>query len=137
MPRPRKCWPGDVVIYHQDNTESGYAVVVGYRQDGRGRGDYRLVRVTRPLAGQTYGHTFWLKSYRVDPVGTRYTRAVSVVRANDRLGPSKDRGCSCQCCAHTAISLSMVRADGSLAWEHDDATIEETDEQEVPSDDAD
>jgi len=135
MGRKKKARLGDVVDYGP-----GFAVVVGYRQDTRGRGEYRLVRVNRAVAGQTYGHTFWMKSYLIAPTGSRYARAVQTVRLNDLLGKSRERGCSCQCCVHTAIARSQVKGDGTFAWEADldseggGATIDLDPEQEVAND---
>lgn len=137
MPRRKKFQPGDVVAYTRYPDPIFYAVVVGYRQDAKGRGEYRLVRVNRAVAGQLYGHTFWLKSYELFATESRYQRAVSVVRANDRLGKSLERGCSCQCCVHTATPLSQIRSDGTFQWEADlekaeaDATMGLDPEQEV------
>jgi len=126
MSRRKKFQPGDVVevSWRADTAPARYAVVVGYRQDAKGRGEYRLVRVNRAVAGQTYGHTFWLKSYELTATGNRYKRAVQTVRLNDLLGKSRERGCSCQCCVHTAIAHSEVKNDGTFAWEADLAKVE-------------
>jgi hypothetical protein len=111
MGRPRKYRLGDVVSY-----EGEPAVVVDYRQDGRKRGSYRLIRLISLPAGRPYGPAVWVQSYKVDNndwPDRRWT-AVQNFRANSRLG---DRGCTCQCCPHLAIPPSAVRSDGTLEGE--------------------
>src|SRR3972149_1315983 len=93
-------------------------VVVDYRQDRKGRGTYRLVRLTHLPAGRGFGSAVWVPSEKIGdhpPVDNRHT-AVSVVKANDKLEP--DRGCACQCCAHVSIPLGVILSSGELKESH-------------------
>lgn len=94
------------------------AVVVDYRQDTRGRGQYRIVRLTSLPSGRGYGPAIWQDSHLLLPYPWDDARptAVKMYRANERLGDA-DRGCACQCCAHVAIPPGMIRSDGTLEGE--------------------
>lgn len=118
MPRPRKFQYGDVVL---DNYlyEDDLAVVVDYRQDRQGRGFYRIIRLTHLPGGTLYGRPAWRESRWLTNADASYTRARSVYLANKRIGTAADRGCSCNCCPHTAIPLSDVLGDGSFRWENE------------------
>jgi len=113
MGRRRRFLLGAVVSY------TGIpCVVVDYRQDRRKRGSYRLVRLTHLPMGKGYGPAIWVDSWRVashDYPDSRPT-AVQTYRANVKLGA--DRGCSCECCAHVAIPVGVIRPDGSLEADH-------------------
>ncbi len=118
MPRPLKFQPGDVVT-DIGNKPDQLAVVVDYRQDDKGRGEYRVIRLTNAVNGHLYGPAHWVKSYRLHPTGSTYKRAVSVYRNNAAIGTAADRGCRCNCCIHTAIPASVVKADGTF-YDDDD-----------------
>ena len=109
MGRRHKFEIGDVVRY----SDTDHAVVVDYRQDTRGRGEYRIVRITAPH-GKPYGAATWRKSPLVhrSEVTNRRMGMVYTYRANLRLG--NERGCFSQCCVHVAIPVNQVRKDGTL-----------------------
>lgn len=91
--------------------DDNHGVVVDYRYGG----EYRVIRINSPIAGQLYGQAIWMKSGRLRATLLTYKRAPGIYRANKRLG--KDRGCSCNCCAHVSIPRSEIRQDGTLSWE--------------------
>ena len=89
-----------------------FAIIVDYRQDGTGRGMYRVVRTLHPVSGATYVEPVWVGPHDLVPmdVPNRPT-AVRAYRANEKLA---ERGCSCECCAHEAIPKGQIMADGSF-----------------------
>lgn len=113
MGRRKKFRIGEVVTYR-----GRPAVVVDYRQDAKGRGFYRVVRLVSLPSGRGYGPAVWRESYRLserkDWSDGRPT-AVKQYRANQKLGA--ERGCSCECCAHVAIPVGVIRNDGTLKGE--------------------
>lgn len=111
MGRKFKFKIGEVVRYN----DTDHAVVVDYRQDTRGRGEYRIVRLSAPH-GKQYGAAPWRKSYVLYKSEVTHIRlgVVSTYRANLRLGGLEERGCLSQCCVHVAIPVSQVNKDGSL-----------------------
>ena len=121
MGRRRKFELGDVVwgvkpiegvpYFHEMEY---FGVVVNYRQDPRGKGEYHIVRTLHPISGATYGYPFWVVPHELTglDVPQRWT-AVKTYRANNRL---EERGCSCMCCAHEAIPAGMIRKDGTFTW---------------------
>ena len=109
MPRPMKFEPGDVA--HVD--DGGWVVVVDYKQDTKGRGEYRVIRLSNPLNGYLHGPPHYIKSYKLSQTAFVYKRAVSNYRNNEAIGTTAERGCRCQCCIHTALPPSMVKADGT------------------------
>jgi len=70
------------------------------------------------VAGQTYGHTFWLKSYELTATGNRYKRGrPDRCASNDLLGQEPGaRMLLPMPCVHTAIAHSEVKNDGTFAW---------------------
>ena len=115
--RKPKFQPGDVAAYPDGTTQ--HVAIVDWRSDSKGRGEYRIIRVTHPRNGHLYGDTTWVKSYLLHPMPFTFKRAVAVYRANEKLGTAGERGCRCNCCPHTAIPLSDIRADGTYKWETD------------------
>ena len=122
MGRIRKFQIGDVAYWHKlvEGVKGipamyYFAVIVDYRQDGAGRGKYRVVRTLHPVAGATFGEPAWVQPERLTPldVPNRQT-AVKVYRANERL---EERGCRCSCCAHEAIPKGQIKQDGTFRWE--------------------
>ena len=109
MGRKRRFTEGQVVTYADQP-----CVVVGYRQDRKGRGSYRLVRVLHLPAGRAFGPSVWVASEKIvdNPHPDRRSVTVRAVKANDRLGP--DRGCTCQCCPHVSIPLSAILGGGEF-----------------------
>jgi hypothetical protein len=103
---------GDVATYDFDG--SAYRVIVDYRNDPGGRGEYRVVRLTNPVNGHMYGPPHWVKSYLLKPGEFTYKRGVSVYRNNTAIGTTAERGCRCQCCIHTALPASVVNVDGTF-----------------------
>lgn len=116
MPRPLKFQPGEVAEDYGSATPR-WVVVVDYRQDSRGRGEYRVIRLSNPTNGYLHGPAFWVKSYRLHPTDWTYKRAVSVYRNNQAIGDGSDRGCRCYCCIHVATPASDVEKDGTFKWE--------------------
>ena len=92
---------------------AGYGVVIAYRVKGA-QSEYRVVRLDYQT-GPAWGRPIWVAAEHLDhlPGRTywRYTKRPKirrVVRANEKLGDSTQRGCRCQCCPHTAIPRSVV-----------------------------
>lgn len=116
----RKFMMGDVVRWEKAIKVNGtalrsmlyFAIIVDYRQDGTGRGMYRVVRTLHPVSGATFGEPVWVGPHDLVPmdVPNRQT-AVRAYRANEKL---TERGCSCECCAHEAIPKGQIMADGSF-----------------------
>ncbi len=102
---------GEVVRYN----DTDHAVIVDYRQDTRGRGEYRMVRTTAPH-GKQFGAATWRKSYLLWKSEVTHIRGgiVRTYKANLRLGGLEDSGCLSQCCAHVAIPISQIKTDGTL-----------------------
>ena len=110
MGRSRKFELGDVAYYR-----SVFVVIVDYRQDTRGRGEYRVVRVQHPFNGSAYGDSVWIPPHLL--LKTDYNprpNTVRVYRANLRM---EHRGCACNCCPHEAIPRSDINADGTFVWD--------------------
>ena len=115
MSRKRKFQAGDICIVSGEEMPQ-YAVIVDYRQDGTGRGEYRVQRVLHPLNGGAVGPAVWRGPHFLLKVADLPTRAanVRIYNANQKL---EDRGCSCNCCPHEAIPRSMIRKDGTFRWD--------------------
>lgn len=114
---PRKFEIGDAVVWPSHSGGLDRGVVVAYIYEphiGRGRGKYVMLR--RYGHQRLYGETATRLSQEVQPdVGAPPNRkAVSIVRNNSVI---VDRGCSCNCCIHTAMRASDVNDDGTFAWE--------------------
>ena len=113
----RKFELGDAVVWPSHAGGLDHGVVVRYIYDanrGRGRGRYVLLR--RYGAQRLYGETVVRESFEVmaDEGAPPNRKAPSVVRNNAVI---LDRGCSCNCCIHTAMRASDVNDDGSFAWD--------------------
>jgi len=82
---------------------------------------YRVVRVLHPFNGAPYGEALWIKSpYLRKPTGDEQRtrkKVLPIYNANNRM---QDRGCRCNCCAHTAIPNNMIRKDGTFKWEDEE-----------------
>jgi len=115
---PRKFELGAAVLYPvEEQRGMGQAVVVRYQYNatiGRGRGQYVLLR--RYGANRLYGETLTRDPHvlMADPERGPNIRASSIVRNNAAI---LERGCSCNCCIHTAMSASDVRQDGTFVWD--------------------
>ena len=91
-----------------------FAIIVDYRQDGTGRGMYRVVRTVHPVSGATFGEPVWTGPHYLKPMDVpNRPRAVRIYKANERL---EERGCSCACCAHEAYPERGIRSDGTLRY---------------------
>ncbi len=108
--RPRKFHKKDVVW--QKDVES-YGVVVDWKSDVSGHGYYRVVNIHRLNGGRMYGPPVWRQSWNLEGTGQKYKRGPVTYRKNQALA---DRGCSCNCCIHTAIPSGQMREDGTW-WE--------------------
>jgi len=101
-----------------------YGVCLEYRHGIHGDRSYRVVRMSNPVSGHLYGRPKWvsahlLKRREADPLGRKHIRGMKVVKANERIGSPKDRGCACMCCVHVAMLPSQVLDDGTYRWEKD------------------
>ena len=114
MVMPHKFQNDDVALWYDQ-----WVAIIDYRQDSAGNGFYRVLSITHMPAGQCYGQPRWVAAFRLDKPAERYKyrRARTVVNANERLGTSQERGCSCNCCPHLAMTSREIRPDGTLAWE--------------------
>lgn len=117
----RKFTIGDPVLFPSEEGGMERGVVVRYEyhpEKGKGRGRYVMLR--RYGANRLYGETVTRDSYVVipdqDSIGPNKSGA-TIVRNNAVI---LDRGCSCNCCIHTAMRPSDVRQDGSFTWEDAD-----------------
>ena len=118
MSRNRKFTMGDVAWWSKPiegaefvHTMQYFAIVVDYRQDGTGRGMYRVVRTLHPVNGATFGEPTWVGPHDLTPMDApKRPRAVRIYKANERL---EERECSCNCCAHEAIPERSIRTDGT------------------------
>ena len=116
MPRPRKFKMGEVAKWGRQPV-----VIVDWRSDDAGRGEYRIVR-TLGLTGKAFGPARWLDSNQIDRYRATDKRpwymrptVLRTVRANIRLGDDhEDRGCTCNCCPHVAIPAGVIRQDGTI-----------------------
>ena len=116
MGRPRKFNTNDLAYYITEDGRKQYAVIVDWRSDTRGRGEYRIVRLTHPQGGRPYGAAAWFKSELLHTTGKTWGYKVSMTyRMNERLKRFGERGCECQCCVHAAIPRRVVRPDGTHA----------------------
>ena len=121
MSRARKFHEGDVALWTKGLAGvEGYemmryfAIIVDYRQDGTGRGMYRVVRTLHPVNGATFGEPTWVAPQLLAPMNApNRPRAVRIYKANNRL---EERGCACQCCTHESIPERSVRIDGTIDW---------------------
>ena len=121
MSRTRKFQMGDVATYTKPiagvrllSWVDYFAIIVDYKQDGTGRGMYRVVRTVHPVSGATFGEPVWTGPHTLTPMDVpNRPRAVRIYKANERL---VERECSCMCCAHEAIPERSVKADGSVNW---------------------
>ena len=124
--RMLKFQPGELAI-HKDH---GLVVIVAYRYyEPAQRGQYRSIRLLSLYPFKRVGPATWAETWNltklsedsVPPVQPLSWKSVRVYETNKRLGETAaERGCSCQCCIHTAVSVSSVRADGSFTWEGDE-----------------
>jgi len=113
MGRKRKFTTGDVVWWGRKHSS---AVVVDYRQDYKGRGEYRVVRLLAASGGKAYGPAIWVQSHFLSnntSPRNRRDSARTIWRANQRIG-DKDRGCTCNCCPHIAMTRSEINHDGTF-----------------------
>ncbi len=110
-------WTKPLALNGASTVEYHYAIIVDFKQDGFGRGYYRVVRTLHPVNGATYGEAVWVQPHylSVGAFPNRYKTAL-IYRANERM---KERGCRCNCCPHEAIARSVIRDDGSFVWEED------------------
>ncbi len=121
MSRQRKFGMGDVAYWRKpiegvDGREymDYFAIIVDYRQDGAGRGMYRVVRTLHPVSGATFGEPVWAAPQTLDIIDVpNRPRAVRIYKANERL---EERGCSCACCAHEAYPERGIRDDGTFRY---------------------
>lgn len=124
MGRKRKFEEGSVVFGYKDiagvdelTSMPFFGVVIDYKLDIRGRGEYGVVRVLHPVNGAPYGELFYMVPHHLVP--TVYPNRSTVARryrANQRL---IERECECNCCAHEAIPVSMITKKGTFSWEKD------------------
>jgi len=114
MGRKRKFTIGEIVTW-----QGKAACVVAYRQDAKGRGEYRVNRLIAVSGARAYGPAVWVASNFLSSHPWPHCRpnVVTTYRANQRLG--KDRDCSCNCCPHVRIPPSVVRSDGTLVGDED------------------
>jgi hypothetical protein len=92
-----------------------FCIIVDYKQDGTGRGMYRVVRTLHPVSGATFGEPVWVGPHYLTPMNVpNRLHAVRVYRANEKL---LERGCTCMCCPHEAIPKGQIRADGTFRWD--------------------
>ena len=104
MSRNRKFQMGDVAWWQKPIVGvldvawvKYFAIIVDYKQDGTGRGRYRVVRTLHPVSGATFGEPVWVDPQELTPMDVpNRPRAVRIYKANERL---EERGCSCACCA--------------------------------------
>ena len=101
----------DEVVYLHDLLAP--AVVIDYRVKGA-QSQYRVVRLDYST-GPPWGRPIWINAEGLDHKNNRHywnptkrPNVRRVVRANEKLGDSTQRGCRCQCCPHTAIPRSVV-----------------------------
>ena len=122
MPAKFKFKIGDVAVWAKPlsingaTTKQHYScIIVDFKQDGFGRGYYRVVRTMHPVNGATYGEAVWVQPHYLDRVDdpNRYKTAL-IYRANERM---EERGCRCNCCAHQAIARSEIMDDGTFKWD--------------------
>jgi len=121
MSRNRKFQLGDSALWEKPISGVAgmehmlyFAIIVDYRQDGTGRGMYRVVRTLHPVSGATFGEPVWVGPHELKPtLWAQRPRAVRIYKANERL---EERGCSCACCAHEAYPERGIRADGTLRY---------------------
>ena len=109
MGRHRKFTIGEVVTW-----QGQAVVVVDYRQDTRGRGEYRVNRLVAVSGGRAYGPAVWVTSDKLTTHPWPHARpnVATTYRANSKLGP--ERECGCNCCPHVRIPPSMIQSDGTL-----------------------
>jgi len=112
--RPRKFNNKDIVW---QTDVKAYGVIVDWKSDITGHGYYRVISLTRLYGGKMYGPAVWRQSWNLEPTGQRYKRGPVTYRKNLALG---ERGCSCNCCIHTAIPSGQLREDGTWTWEDRD-----------------
>jgi hypothetical protein len=108
MGRLHKFKTAEVVTF-----EDRPAVVVDYRQSGRGQGQYRVVRLHGWPAGQGYGPAVWINSDHLDHFGDGRFRRFATVRKYRANAKLVERGCRCECCVHEAIPPAAVLGDGT------------------------
>ena len=121
MSRRRKFQMGDVAWWYKaiEGVEwvkqmPYFAIIVDYKQDGTGRGMYRVVRTLHPVSGATFGEPVWTAPQDLTPMDVpKRPRAVRIYKANERL---EERGCACSCCAHEAYPERGIRNDGTLRY---------------------
>ena len=121
MSRNRKFGMGDSAIWQKPiagvtgfTHMTYFAIIVDYKQDGTGRGMYRVVRTLHPVSGATFGEPVWVAPQELKPtMWANRPRAVRIYKANERL---TERGCSCSCCAHEAYWEGSIRNDGTLRY---------------------
>jgi hypothetical protein len=121
MSRNRKFQLGDVALWTKPiaavkgiEAIDYFAIIVDYKQDGAGRGMYRVVRTVHPVSGATFGEPVWTAPQELTPMDVpNRPRAVRIYKANERL---QERGCSCSCCAHEAYPERGIRNDGTLRY---------------------
>lgn len=108
--RPLKFTPGEIAL---DITSGMKVTVVDYRTDRAGRGEYRVIRIFPP--NFRVGKAIWRMSWELEKVEPRVLSYIGVLvyRANQRLGPAKERGCSCQCCPHFSLPRDQISTDGT------------------------
>ena len=111
MPQIRTLQYGVVTAYKR-TPHPGVVGWVGY---------YQVVRITNPVSGQTYGQSVWKRSDMITKYEDRtFVNGLLNLRANEKLGGWRERGCSCNCCAHVAIPRGQILPDGTLRGDRDD-----------------
>ncbi len=101
MGRPKKFELGDIVEYIGSLQANGVFVVVGYESIDDTR-RYRVIPLDFRMRRR--GDAVWKWSWILRATGQRSgTASVKTYRANEAL---IERGCSCQCCIHTAFGSS-------------------------------
>ena len=116
--RKPKLRPGQ----HADHKDLGLVVAVDYERDKWTVSRYRVIRLYSYMPYHRYGRAIWVRTHHLKARDDLIDAPTSlqVYRANKKLGLAKDRGCSCNCCAHTAIPRGQIRTDGSFKWEQED-----------------
>ena len=112
MGRRKKFWIDEVVEW-QMTWPDQYAVVIDYRVKGA-QSQYQVMRLDY-ATGPAWGRPVWVNAEELLHLpGRSYWNPTlrpnvrRVVRANEKLGDSTQRGCRCECCPHTAIPRSVV-----------------------------
>jgi len=122
MGRRRKFHIDEVVVRYGFQM-SKYAVVIDYRVKGA-QSQYRIVRLDYET-GPSWGRPIWVHAEHLTHLPgrnwfnpTKRPNIRRVVKANEKIGNSTERGCRCECCPHTAVPRAVVAQE---ARDNDDS----------------